>query len=995
MLTTIHIAVRDRVPTITEGEEVISHNSDYEIEFDFDEEWQSNVKTVYFICEDGSYQAVVMSGNTCDVPMMAGEHRRIFVGVQEGTSEKPGVLKTTRPCCLKVADSIADYIGQPIPDPAPSVYEQIITMLENLTTPTWETVQNKPFSTLGDGLTVDEDGVLSATSSIILYKYYDENRNVAIGYNTEDLDKIWRGDSEFASILLRGDDGDLYSLLSCAYDYKRQCLVLSFDDTLNYKIHMIDMVHTDDGYTLTYYETTYRNYETPYKVEKEIVVGANSSIASLNNSDIASFPSFTVGDTVDITVNGTKYSLTAYTPADALPTIAAIGDDPTTENPEYGWILSTNGDRVTFGNNTDAEMTIQFIGVTGEMAINPKYIKDMYYETEGSDITGYSITIGVVNSETTHDEIPFEMGQKWSIYYNDTNLYEENVEVQKTSDGMLYIGSYPTPAPYYVTKTASRILQTWQNNSQVDNLKLVCTKSAKEIKTIPIKYLPSEVLTKTNEAEYTPTEDYNPATKKYVDDSIKQPDWYEFDKTNPAYIKNKPFEDNVVDITGDVSNDKSTLYLTELKDKNNKYLYYVDGKYSDDETILSENGLSVKKSYSGTKSVVKKSSTSVIDLNNVKVYRIDSFTTIPWHYLPLGTEDKTKFYEGGEQGNRGIFMAARWDNTDPPSLSNLQPCYYYEFDDSYSLWVKKELKVFSNFTFNSNALGHYDKYQICYSTAIGDACTELGITEDDLPIMSYLMSYTTGGPPVATYFIETATNKRFKATYKFGTSAWSYIKKLNSGSSAFYINVSSTTDDSGNTTYSVDKTATEIYEAVSSNVVMYAVVKNSASAQSPDNDYLLLYRYNANTNQNTGKTAIALHFKGDTQTFDINLSHSDSETTLTSLGLQNIVSSAIFMKLDNEDGSTTVALNADPLDVFFGENVIPVVLRDRSAEYRISNIIYNNIGVVCYFEDIGGKKIHKVTIDMDELTLSYSEETVDTSASITYDEQTGNLQIGG
>lgn len=29
-------------------------------------------------------------------------------------------------------------------------------------TPTWETVQNKPFSTLGDGLTVDEDGVLSA-----------------------------------------------------------------------------------------------------------------------------------------------------------------------------------------------------------------------------------------------------------------------------------------------------------------------------------------------------------------------------------------------------------------------------------------------------------------------------------------------------------------------------------------------------------------------------------------------------------------------------------------------------------------------------------------------------------------------------------------------------------------------------------------------------------------------------------------------------------------
>lgn len=161
MLTTIHITVCDRVPTITDGEDVISHNSDYAAEFVFDEEWQSKVKTVYFVCEDGSYQAVVMSGNSCNVPMMAGEHRRIFVGVQAGSAEKPSVLKTTRPCCLKVKDSIADYLGQPIPDPTPDVYEQIIAMLNNLTTPTWDAVQNKPFESIGDGLSV-ENGVLSA-----------------------------------------------------------------------------------------------------------------------------------------------------------------------------------------------------------------------------------------------------------------------------------------------------------------------------------------------------------------------------------------------------------------------------------------------------------------------------------------------------------------------------------------------------------------------------------------------------------------------------------------------------------------------------------------------------------------------------------------------------------------------------------------------------------------------------------------------------------------
>lgn len=132
MLTTIHITVRSRVPTITEGEEVISHNSDYVIDFDFDEEWTDNYKTVYFVCEDGSHQPIVINGNTCPVPVLDGEHRRIFVGVQAGSIEKPSVLKTTCPCCLKVRDSIADLLGQPIPDPTPDVYQQIMALLEDI-----------------------------------------------------------------------------------------------------------------------------------------------------------------------------------------------------------------------------------------------------------------------------------------------------------------------------------------------------------------------------------------------------------------------------------------------------------------------------------------------------------------------------------------------------------------------------------------------------------------------------------------------------------------------------------------------------------------------------------------------------------------------------------------------------------------------------------------------------------------------------------------------
>lgn len=47
-------------------------------------------------------------------------------------------------------------------------------------------------------------------------------------------------------------------------------------------------------------------------------------------------------------------------------------------------------------------------------------------------------------------------------------------------------------------------------------------------------------LHKYNTDSYTPTGDYNPATKKYVDDSIIQSDWEEEDNTDNAYILNRP-----------------------------------------------------------------------------------------------------------------------------------------------------------------------------------------------------------------------------------------------------------------------------------------------------------------------------------------------------------------------------------------------------------------------------------------------------------------------
>ena len=51
----------------------------------------------------------------------------------------------------------------------------------------------------------------------------------------------------------------------------------------------------------------------------------------------------------------------------------------------------------------------------------------------------------------------------------------------------------------------------------------------------------TQYLSINNTHEYTPTNDYCPATKKYVDDANAQADWNQNDEAAPDYVKNRPF----------------------------------------------------------------------------------------------------------------------------------------------------------------------------------------------------------------------------------------------------------------------------------------------------------------------------------------------------------------------------------------------------------------------------------------------------------------------
>lgn len=127
MTTEILIEVRDRLPVVRTCVDLITYNSDYYIRFDFDDEWNAyEHKTVYFVNEDGSYTSAIMSGDTCDFPMVQNERRRVFIGVQTGN------LKTTRPCHVNVFDSIADLLNQKIAPPSDDVYSQIMDIINDL-----------------------------------------------------------------------------------------------------------------------------------------------------------------------------------------------------------------------------------------------------------------------------------------------------------------------------------------------------------------------------------------------------------------------------------------------------------------------------------------------------------------------------------------------------------------------------------------------------------------------------------------------------------------------------------------------------------------------------------------------------------------------------------------------------------------------------------------------------------------------------------------------
>ena len=99
-MKTLHISVTDKIATYQKRDgAIVCGNSDYQIEFTFDSEWEEHTtKTARFITE-GKREDVTFTGTICKVPTLTNtEYCIVGVYVNETLTSTP----TRIPCRLSV-----------------------------------------------------------------------------------------------------------------------------------------------------------------------------------------------------------------------------------------------------------------------------------------------------------------------------------------------------------------------------------------------------------------------------------------------------------------------------------------------------------------------------------------------------------------------------------------------------------------------------------------------------------------------------------------------------------------------------------------------------------------------------------------------------------------------------------------------------------------------------------------------------------------------------
>lgn len=120
----INIMIKNKIATKSNNVTYICDNSDYVINFDFDDEWDAyDTKTARF-AYGGQYTDIIFVGNRCNVPVITNTYA-FHIGVFAGN------LHTTTPVRVPCRKSILSSASIHV-DPTPDVYDQLMELIKGL-----------------------------------------------------------------------------------------------------------------------------------------------------------------------------------------------------------------------------------------------------------------------------------------------------------------------------------------------------------------------------------------------------------------------------------------------------------------------------------------------------------------------------------------------------------------------------------------------------------------------------------------------------------------------------------------------------------------------------------------------------------------------------------------------------------------------------------------------------------------------------------------------
>lgn len=156
-MKTINITVRDKLPVVSAMSGTAVTDNKYKLIFDFDDEWQDGLKSV--VVAGNRRQYVVYPTETNEVEIELGDARVVSVGVIQD------VIATSRPCEIRVNESIKRRMGVEIVPPEDDVWTYITEQIRLLNAAKLEPVAATSDMTQDVGRTEDGRLVTKPTTS--------------------------------------------------------------------------------------------------------------------------------------------------------------------------------------------------------------------------------------------------------------------------------------------------------------------------------------------------------------------------------------------------------------------------------------------------------------------------------------------------------------------------------------------------------------------------------------------------------------------------------------------------------------------------------------------------------------------------------------------------------------------------------------------------------------------------------------------------------------